>query len=359
MTKVAVVGAGAIGGAIGGLLTLHGHDVVLVDQWPEHVETMRSRGLRLTIGPLERPEVEHTIAVRARHVHEVCGIREMLDVVFLACKSYDTRWMTQLIEPNLAPDGVVVSVQNSLNDEWIAPIVGAGRAVACVLTAGGELLEPGHVWRNRRLDYHYYTIGEVDGSSTPRLTELAALLGDAGRTTVSARIWGARWSKLVTNTASAAMSGLVDPSRREWDLVDEPAWRAASAALYREGAAVAVANGVTLEPLFGMTAADLTNDPNEVVRRIMAAKAGGASEGATTMIQQDLRRGRPTEVVGYFNGLIARKGLEKGIPTPMNDAMVRLYVRLEAGELAPSLDNLDRLVDDASLETGAATGGSA
>ena len=122
--RLAVLGTGAVGAPIGGLLTRAGYDVTLIDQWPDNVEAMRSRGLRLTIGDLDDPEFDDTIAVRAMHVHEVCTLREPFDVVFLACKSYDTRWLVQLIEPHLRADGVVVSVQNSLNDEWIAPIVG-------------------------------------------------------------------------------------------------------------------------------------------------------------------------------------------------------------------------------------------
>ena len=121
--KIAVLAPGGIGAPIGGLLTKAGHDVVLIDQWPAHVEAMKAHGLRITIGTKQEPEGEIVVPVRAYHLYEVCTLRQQYDIVFLTAKSYDTRWLVQFIEPYLKPDGVVVSVQNSMNDEWIVPIV--------------------------------------------------------------------------------------------------------------------------------------------------------------------------------------------------------------------------------------------
>jgi 2-dehydropantoate 2-reductase len=338
--RIAVVAPGGIGGPLGGLLTRAGHDVTLVDQWPAHVDAMRDRGLRITVGPREDPESDDVVPVRAHHVHEVCTLREPFDVVFVTCKSYDTRWLVQLIAPRLAPDGVVVSTQNSLNFEWIAPIVGPERTMSCLLTGGGELLEPGHVWRNRRSGHPYYTVGELDGRGTSRARHIAEVLADAGRTTLARDVRASLWTKLVHNGVSAALSGLVARSRRSWELLAEPGYREASAGLYREGIAVAMAHGQRLESLFGRPAEELRDASDEAIENLIAATGGGASHGATSMVQQDLARGRPTEVTRYFNGLLAHKGREAGVPTPLHDAMVALYERLERGELAQSLDNL-------------------
>lgn len=341
--RIALVAPGGIGGPLGGLLTRAGHDVTLIDQWPAHVEAMRQRGLRVTVGERDDPEADETVPVRAFHLHEVCTLRTQFDVVFVTCKSYDTGWLVQLIEPRLADDGVIVSTQNSLNFEWIAPIVGPGRTMSCLLTGGGELLEPGHVWRNRRFDHHYYTVGELDGTTTPRAERVAAILGDAGTTKLARNVKASLWTKLVHNSVSAALSGLVAEGRRSWDLVTIPAYRDASARLFREGVEVATAHGQELESLFGLPAAEVRASTDAAIGGVLSATGGGASKGATSMVQQDLRRGRPTEVVGFFNGLLARKGREAGVPTPMNDAMVGLYERLERGALAQGLDNLSLL----------------
>src|SRR6266545_8258883 len=123
-TRIGIIGAGAIGCVVGGLLTRAGHDVTLIDQWPEHVEAMKTRGLKLsgTCG-------EHLIPVKALHIHEVQSLPAPFDAVFIAVKSYDTEWATQLGLANLKrPDGVVVDFQNGINDERVAAVAGRERA---------------------------------------------------------------------------------------------------------------------------------------------------------------------------------------------------------------------------------------
>src|SRR5215475_8806419 len=109
--RIAVLGAGAIGSVVGGLLTRAGHDVTLIDQWPEHVEAMKTKGLRLsgTIG-------DFVVPVRALHIHELQTVSEPFDAVFLAVKSYDTEWAAAMPLRYLRePDGVIVDFQNGIN----------------------------------------------------------------------------------------------------------------------------------------------------------------------------------------------------------------------------------------------------
>src|SRR5688572_9198937 len=118
--KIAVLGAGAIGSSVGADLHKTGYDVVLVDQWPAHVEAMKTDGLRVTMS-----DDDLHARVRAHHVCDLASLNEQFDIVLLGAKSYDTRWMTELIRPYLEPDGFVVGLQNGMNDDAIASIVGA------------------------------------------------------------------------------------------------------------------------------------------------------------------------------------------------------------------------------------------
>src|SRR4029450_5640243 len=109
-TRIGMIGAGAIGSIVGGMLTKAGHDVTLMEQWPEHVKAMKKVGLRLsgTCG-------EHVIPVKAFHIHEMQGLREPFDYVFISVKSYDTEWATAMDVAHLRkPDGVVVDFQNGI-----------------------------------------------------------------------------------------------------------------------------------------------------------------------------------------------------------------------------------------------------
>ncbi|HSD99319.1 MAG TPA: 2-dehydropantoate 2-reductase N-terminal domain-containing protein, partial [Burkholderiales bacterium] len=102
--RIVVMGAGAVGGYVGGHLTRAGHDVTLIDPWPEHVEAMRRDGLQLSgLTAAER----HTVPVNALHLTEVQGFvrQKPIDVAIVSVKSYDTEWATLLVRQHLAPDG--------------------------------------------------------------------------------------------------------------------------------------------------------------------------------------------------------------------------------------------------------------
>src|SRR5690242_21743281 len=104
--RIAVVGTGALGGYVGGTLAHLGHDVTLVDAWPQHVETIRARGLELDgVTPEERFTVRKA---KAMHLTEVQSLaRTPVDIAFVAVKSYDTRWAAELIAPYLDRKSVV------------------------------------------------------------------------------------------------------------------------------------------------------------------------------------------------------------------------------------------------------------
>src|SRR5262249_1988429 len=155
------------------ILTRAGRDVTLIDQWPEHVETMRRQGLRLsgTCG-------NHVIRVKAIHVHELQSITQPFDAAFVAVKSYDTEWATALALPYLArPDGVVVDFQNGINDERGAAVAGRGRTLGCIITIGAGLYEAGHAMRTDTQAVGF-KIGELDGKDTERARQLAAVMSD-------------------------------------------------------------------------------------------------------------------------------------------------------------------------------------
>src|SRR6202795_3772912 len=145
--RIAFVGAGALGGYVGGSFAQLGHDVTLIDPWPEHVETIRARGLELDgMTPEEKFVVK---AVRTLHLTEVQSLAKApVDIAMVAVKSYDTAWATALIKPYLAPEGFVVSLQNCLNEETIAGLVGWGRTVGVVASIiSVDLYEAGRIRR--------------------------------------------------------------------------------------------------------------------------------------------------------------------------------------------------------------------
>ena len=120
MTRIGVIGAGAIGGSLGGSMALNGEDVTLVDTWRENVDTMRDTGLLL-----DGSAGEHRVEVNALHTDDLDHLSGSFDILIVAVKSYHTKWAVELMSPYIHEDTWVVSPQNSINELQIAPMVGA------------------------------------------------------------------------------------------------------------------------------------------------------------------------------------------------------------------------------------------
>src|SRR4029453_6123495 len=127
--RIGIFGAGAIGSVVGGMLTRAGRDVTLIDQWPEHVEAMKAKGLRLSgaMGDIVVP-------VRALHVHELQTVQKPFDAAFARGKPYHTEGGVSMALAYLRePDGVVVDFQNGINDSRVARLAGVGRSLGCII----------------------------------------------------------------------------------------------------------------------------------------------------------------------------------------------------------------------------------
>src|SRR5271167_4214727 len=172
--RIAVVGVGAVGGYTGAHMVRAGEDVTLIDFWPSHVDEMKQKGLRITHHEGEEP---FTVKVRALHLTEAQHLSKEapIDIAFVCTKSYDTHWAALLIRQYLAPGGYIVSLQNCMNEETIARVVGWGKTMGCIASnISVNLPEPGHIHRGAAKHGAAHTVfraGEVHGRITPRAEE--------------------------------------------------------------------------------------------------------------------------------------------------------------------------------------------
>lgn len=337
--KIAVLGVGAIGSSIGADLTKAGYDVVLIDQWPAHVEAMKANGLRVVL-----PDEELHAPVRAYHLCDVCSLNQQFDIVLLAAKSYDSCWMAEFIKPYLKPDGVLVPVQNSLNDEWIAPIIGVARDVGCVVELSAEIFTPGLVQRNTTHQRAWFGLGELHGEITPRLRELEKIMSCVGRVSLTTNIRGAKWTKLISSSMLLGPLGVL--GLKLWEATEDPAVLELLIKLGRESLTVGAALGYTIEPIFGLAAGELAGSTDEIVEKlartiVLHGKAGTKVRGVSL---QDYLKGRNTET-DYLNGLIVKKGKQVNVPTPANEAIVRIDRQIRLGTLKPDRSNV-QLVEE-------------
>ena len=338
-TRIGIIGAGAIGSIVGGMLTKAGHDVTLIEQWPEHVEAMKTVGLRLsgTCG-------EHVVPVKALHIHEVQSLREPFDAVFISVKSYDTEWAAAMAVANLrTPDGVVVDFQNGINDERVAAVAGRERTLGCVILIAAGMYEPGHAMRTDA-GSSGFKIGEHDGRDTPRARALADALSAVAPTTVTTNLWGERWSKLAINCMANPIAGLSGFGTAEVRV--EPGPRRLAVYLGAEVIAVGRARGFEVEPIWGIAAQRFVDAVAgrglDEVEADISRDAKSRSGGRPSLLQ-DVMRGRRTEIE-YLNGYVVSEGRTMGVPTPINEAVVDLYRRYGVGAIEPDPRNLEPLL---------------
>jgi len=340
-TRIGIIGVGAIGGVVGGMLTKAGHDVTLVDQWPEHVEAMRKVGLRLsgTCG-------EHLVPVRALNIHELQSVAEPFDAIFIAVKSYDTEWATQMAVDHLRqPDGVVVDFQNGINDHRVAAVAGRERTLGCVILISAGMYEPAHAIRTDRGNAAF-KIGEHDGTDSPRARRIAQILSEVAPAVVTTNLWGERWSKLVQNSMGngvTAATGLTSGDCLRNDKI-----RRFQIRLAGEAVRVGQALGYTLERIRGADPERLARASEgdaaalAEVEALIVPKAGANPRGdiQRPSMAQDILKGRRTEI-DAMNGYIARKGAEVGVPAPSHARLAQIVTCVERGELAPSPSHLE------------------
>jgi 2-dehydropantoate 2-reductase len=337
--RIVIVGAGAVGGYAGAHMVQAGEDITFIDGWPAHVEHMREQGLRVTHA---KDVPEFSVPVRALHITDAQQLskEKPVDIAFICTKSYDTAWATTLIGQYLAPDGYVVSLQNCMNEETIAGVVGWGKTLGCIASSiTVNLPAPGHIHRGagkRGSAHTVFRAGEVHGRITRRAEDICRLVGYADSAKATENLWGERWSKLVANVMGNGLSASTGLTGSQ--MLGNEAIRRFSTRLGSEAIRVGQALGYQLEDILhlppeaiarageGDEAAMRTCDE----QRLKDAKATAAEQRPS--MGQDMLKGRRTEIE-FLNGYVVREATRLTLPCRANAALTEIVKRVERGEL--------------------------
>src|SRR6202012_4012531 len=238
---------------------------------------------------------------------------------------YDTAWATMMIKQYLAPTGFVVSLQNCMNEETIAGVVGWGKTLGSVASSiTVELHAPGQVRRAAGKSGSRHTVfrvGEVHGRITDRAKEICRLLSYSDSAMVTENLWGERWSKLVTNVMGNGLSACTGMLGKE--MVQNDSIRRFSSRLGSEAIRVGQALGYELEEILHL-------DPEIIAKagegdasatrayddhRLAEVSKGGGEHRPS--MGQDMVKGRRTEIE-FLNGFVAKEGAEGGIAAQTN-----------------------------------------
>lgn len=314
--KIAVIGAGAIGGMLAVRLALSGQAVTVVDQGA-HLDAIRANGLKLV-----RPDGSEELARDVRAVAS-CAEAGAQDLVFLALKAYVVEAVAPQMRALFEAGTVVVPIQNGLPwwyfQNFAGPHAGyrlktadpngvieqnieSQRIIGCVVYPAGEIVAPGVI---KLLEGDRFPVGELDGSESERVRKISSTLVGAGlKAPVLSDIRSEVWLKLWGNMSFNPISALTHATLV--DICQEPATRELAADMMREAQAVAQKLGVSFRV------------PLE--KRIEGAAKVGKHKTSTL---QDVEAGRAVEVDALIGSVIELGDLT-ATPTPATRAVYAL-----------------------------------
>lgn len=336
--RIAFLGTGAQGASIAADFALAGMDVTFIDQWPAHVDAMRSHGLTVNLPT----RVLQTPPLKALHLCQVAEVKQPFDVVFLVVKAYDTRWACELIKPVLAPDGLIVGLQNGMTHEDIAAILGRERTIGAVIEIASNMWTPGKTTRQNDHDESWFAMGALDPATQPRVHAVADLLRHSGTVEVVDDIASAKWMKLVVNAAELIPSAIVNTELNA--AARAPGMLEVMRAAGYEAMQAALADGATIMPIIGMPPT-MSNDPERYVDQIFERVLTTYSrEDTLTTSLQDWRKGRKAEVQ-EVNGWVVDTLRAHGREAPVNARVVELGLAIEAGALTAHPQNAALMIE--------------
>jgi len=304
--RLAVLGAGAVGCYFGGMLARAGAPVTLIGR-PLHAGAIARHGLFF-----DGLQFQQHIQVAASTEISTAGDAE---VVLFCVKTLNTEEASRSLAPHLAPNAIVISLQNGVDNVERIRSTSNIDAFAAVVYVAAAMTAPGRVKHSGRGDL---ILGDLLGPARedePRrrqLERLAALFECAGvPCRVSNNVRGELWLKMIINCAYNAISAL---GRAPYHRAGGNRWtRELMIKVTEEALEVARAAGVRLPDV----------DMVETVLKISESMAD-----ATSSTAQDLARGKPTEI-DSLNGYLVRRGAELGVPTPVNQTLHALIKLLE------------------------------
>jgi 2-dehydropantoate 2-reductase len=298
--KVAVIGAGAVGGYFGGVLAKSGADITLIARG-KHLEAMRKDGLLI-----KSYRGDFRADVKATSDPKEAG---PVELVIFTVKSYDTEEAIRLCSPMIQENTCILSLQNGIdNDEKIAREAGREKVIGGVAYIGVGIEEPGVICHSAA---GKIAIGELNGKITHRIKKIAEMFSAAGvPCEISRDIIKLKWEKLVWNAAFNALTTITRASVAEV-LSDKKLMETAVAAMH-EVIEVAQKKGI---------------DIDDAAIQDALALSKNIGDFKTSMLQ-DFESGRKTEVEA-LNGIVVRKGGEVNVKTPVNQCLYALVSFME------------------------------
>lgn len=289
--KIAVIGAGAVGGYFGAMLAKSANDVYFVARG-EHLRAIREKGLRI-----KSYKGDFGLEVKAGDSPAEFGAA---DLVLVCVKSYDTSSAIELMRPLVSESAGIISLQNGVeNEDLLSMAFGPEKVLGGVAYIGSKVAEPGAIQHSAG---GKISIGELDGRQTRRLNQLQEVFTRAGiPCDVSADIRKELWAKLLWNAAFCAIAAFTRETCK--NIIDFPPTRKLAVEIMEEVCAVARSKGIEIGEKEIGAALDLSERLGQFKPSLL----------------QDLEAGKRLEY-DAFNGAVLRMAAQASVQVPLNSA---------------------------------------
>ena len=330
--RIAIYGAGSLGTILGAYLAKNGIEADLITRNKEHIAALQAQGAKV-VG-----KVEFTVTVKALLPSEMEGT---YDLIFLLTKQLENITVAQFLRQYLAEDGMLCTMQNGLPEPLLIEILGKERVSGCAIGWGATKLEAGVAELTSSPDRLTFNLGMTEDPNQEKLEAIAKILRNMGPVVLEDNFLGARWSKLLINTAFSGMATVIGGTFG--DVVDNKKTRALAQKVMKECIDTAHKQGVYIEPVQGKDIVKLFNYTGAIRRWLsfhLLPLAMKKHRNLKPSMLQDIEQGKPCEV-DSINGVLSEQARKTSVPTPVNDTIVEIIHRIEAGELRPEIDNLN------------------
>ena len=302
-TKVAVLGAGAMGYLFGGLMAEKGLDVTLIDVWKEHVDAINSKGLKMDGHGGDR-------YIKIKATTDPSTLKPV-DAIIIMCKATALEKALTNAKNIIGDKTMLMSFQNGIGHEAIMQkIAGKEKVLGGTTTQASNVLGPGHIKNHAALPSW---IGEYEGGMSDRVKDLAETFTAHNLETIAVPdIKKRKWMKLFALTAIGPLSSIFDLHHTDLYISNknQEVSRELGKKIILETREVAKADGV-----------DVTEDEClEMFNKIVDSKQTNKSSMCFDILNK-----RKTEI-DFINGAVSKIGKGHGVKTPMNDLMYKMIM---------------------------------
>ena len=334
--KFAIYGAGSLGTVLGAYITQSGTAIELINRNEKHTKALKEKGATIN------GTVDMHVMVDAKFPNEMTG---RYDVIFLMTKQLHNPEVVTYLKDFLDNKGVIVTFQNGLPEPGIAEIVGPSHTIGCVVEWGATMSEPGVCTLTSDPDSLSFHMGKMPGVTEDRFELVKSLLEKMCPVHVEDNLMGARWSKLLINATFSGLGTVV--GGLFGDVSERKEAKQVAIRCMKECIDVGHAAGVVFAPVQGKDITKLFYYTNPIKRAAGVALLPIAMKKHRLIepsMLQDLKKGKPCEV-DAINGVVCEWGRKCKVTTPINDRIVEIIKKEQAGELDLNYSNIS-LFDD-------------